>query len=156
MQGDKKYALGEESCGRSGETRFKDVADGLKRELEKRQRFIEKTLKLATTAYGTKVETRGRMPQHPPVSASGSKDVATTSSTEVSSGKGSIIDDVVAKAIKSQEWPLARVMEVFLLDTLLKTGLSCRGVWFPALICTGNQVAKVGGVCFIWVEYPEL
>ena len=29
------------------------------------------------------------------------------------------------------------------------------GVWFPALICTGNQLAKVGGAWFTWVEYPE-
>ena len=29
------------------------------------------------------------------------------------------------------------------------------GVWFPALICTGNQLANVGGACFTWVEYHE-
>ena len=23
-------------------------------------------------------------------------------------------------------------------------------VWFPALICTGNQLVKVGGACFSW------
>ena len=39
---------------------------------------------------------------------------------------------------------------------LLKTGLSCRGVSFPKLVCTGNKLTKVGGACFTWVEYPEL
>ena len=30
------------------------------------------------------------------------------------------------------------------------------GVWFPALICTGNQLVKVGRACFTLVECPEL
>ena len=30
------------------------------------------------------------------------------------------------------------------------------GVWFPALICTGDQLAKVGRAFFIKVEYPEM
>ena len=92
-----------------GRQRFKDVTEGLKRELESKQWFNEKALKLAVTAYGKKVDIGGRMPQHPPVSASVSKTVATASSTGASSGKGSLIDDAVVKGIKFQKWPLARV-----------------------------------------------
>ena len=51
-------------------------------------------------------------------------------------------------------------VNLFQYNFYLQTGLSCRGggggIWFPALICTGNQLAKVFGACFTWVKYPEL
>ena len=86
-----------------GRQRFKDVKEGLRKELEKREWFNEKTLKIAVSMYEKKVETGGRTSQA--VSSS----IATTSSTSVRSGKLSLIDVAVAKDVRMQEWHLAKV-----------------------------------------------
>ena len=86
-----------------GRQRFKDVKEGLRKELEKREWFNEKTLKIAVSMYKKKVETDGRTSQ------AVSRSVATTSSTSVRSGKPSLIDVAVAKDVRMQEWHLAKV-----------------------------------------------
>ena len=60
-----------------GRQRFKDVKEGLKKELEKREWFNEKALKIAVNMYKKKVESGGRTSQ------AVSRSVATTSSTSV-------------------------------------------------------------------------
>ena len=82
---------------------FKDVKEGLKKELEKRECFNEKALKIAVSIYEKKVETGGRTSQ------AVSRSVATTSSTSFRSDKPSLIDVAVAKDVHMQEWHLAKV-----------------------------------------------